>query len=78
MNYYHYTPEERKLAEEIASTLNDPDGLSFYLQCARDYDEDFLRRRLARVMRVPDEKITVSRGALFTHLVKQASHDARP
>lgn len=77
MDSIQYTQQELQLAREIADTLKDQEALPLYLQYARRYEEDFLRRRLERVMRVDEIKIKTSRGALFTYLVKQASHDAR-
>ena len=67
-----FDPYEIKLANEIADTLNDRDSLAMHLQFARKYQEEFLRKILARVMSIPDSKIRKSRGALFTALVKQA------
>lgn len=62
---------EEKLAYEIASTLNDMDGLSFYTGCAYKYSESYLRSVLTRVMSIPSEKIKRTRGALFTFLITQ-------
>ncbi len=70
----NYDPHEIKLANEIAETLKDRDALPLYLQYARKYQEDFLRKILARVMSIPDSKIRRSRGALFTFLVMQAGN----
>lgn len=77
MNTTNYTTQERALAEEIASTLRDPEAFPLYLQYARRYNEDFLRRRLVRTMRIEESKIKTSRAALFTYLVNQASYDPR-
>jgi hypothetical protein len=62
---------EEKLAYEIASTLGDIDGLSFYENCTRKYSESHLRSVLTRVMSIPSEKIKRTRGALFTFLITQ-------
>lgn len=78
MNNEIYTAREIRLANEIASTLHDPEAIPLYLQFARKHEEDFLRRKLSRVMQVEESKIKTSRGALFTFLVNQASHDPRP
>jgi len=77
MNNDIYSPNEINLANEIASTLKDPEALPLYLQYTRKYNEDFLRSRLKRVMQVDQEKIRTSRGALFTYLISQASRDSR-
>jgi hypothetical protein len=68
-----FDPYEIKLANEIAATLNDRDALPLYLQYARKYQEGFLRKKLARVMSIPEASIRKSRGALFTFLVNQAA-----
>ena len=71
-----YDPYEIRLANEIADTLNDKDALQLYLQFTRKYKEAFLRKMLARVMSIPDNKIRRSRGALFTFLItQQGSND---
>jgi len=71
-----YDPYEIRLANEIADTLNDKDALQLYLQFSRKYKEAFLRKILARVMSIPDNKIRRSRGALFTFLItQQGSND---
>ncbi len=66
-----YDPHEIKLANEIASTLKDWDALPLYLGYTRKYQESFLRRLLAKVMSIDENKIKRSRGALFTFLVNQ-------
>ena len=68
-----YDPYEIKLANEIAATLNDREALPLYLQYCRRYKEDFLRKKLTRVMSIEESKIRRSRGALFTFLVNQHS-----
>ena len=67
-----YTPEEMKLAHEIASTLNDHDSLALHLQHVRKYKEEFLRKTLAKVMAMPEFKIKRSRAALYTYLISQS------
>lgn len=67
----NYNPQEIKLANELADTLQDWDALPYYLQCARKYQESFLRKILAKVMSIPESKIKKTRGALFTYLVNQ-------
>jgi hypothetical protein len=67
----NYTNEEIKLAREIAETLDDHESLQLHLMYAVKYQESFLRRILAKVMSLPDEKIKKTRGALYTYLVNQ-------
>jgi hypothetical protein len=66
-----YTPQEIKLATEIANTLSDRKSLTQHLKFVRKYKEAFLREQLADVMAVPDSKIIKSRGALYTSLVNR-------
>jgi hypothetical protein len=61
---------EEELALELALTLQDREGLPFYIHCAKEYPEPFLRRVLATVMDIPEKKIKKSRGALFNFLVQ--------
>lgn len=65
------TQQQKSLAYEIARTLNDMDSLSMHLSFVERYQEAFLRKMLAKVMALPEEKIKRTRGALYTHLVKQ-------
>lgn len=69
MNYTHYSPEELRLAHELAETLNDQESFTLFLSFTQKYHESFLRKTLARVMLVPDYKIRKTKGALFTDLV---------
>lgn len=67
-----YTPQEMKLAHEIASTLNDHDSLALHLQHVRKYKEEYLQKTLAKVMAIPEHKIKRNRAALYTYLISQA------
>jgi hypothetical protein len=66
-----YESHEIKLANEIAETLKDRDSLALFLTFTRRYNEQFLRKTLAKVMAMDEAKIRKSRGALFTYLVNQ-------
>lgn len=70
----NYDPQEIKLANELAETLNDRDAFQLYCSFARKYQESFLRRILAKVMSIPEIKIRRTRGALFTFLVNQGNN----
>ena len=70
-----YSQEELKLANEIASTLNDWDAVPLFRMYTRKYKESFLRKILTKVMSIPDNKIKRTRGALFTFLVNQSGSD---
>jgi len=66
---YMYTPQEIKLAHEIALELNDEVSISFYLACTKKYSHRTLRSVLAHVISIPKEEIKRSRGALFNHII---------
>jgi len=66
---YMYTPQEIKLAHELALALNDEVSISFYLACTKKYSHRTLRSVLAHVMGIPKEEIRRSRGALFNHII---------
>lgn len=67
-----YSPQEMKLAHEIASSLNDHDSLALHLQYVRKYKEEYLRKTLDKVMAIPAFKIKRNRAALYTYLISQA------
>lgn len=71
--YQEYSSHEIRLANEIAETLKDRDSITMHLQYARKYNEEFLRRILAKVMALPESKIKRSRAALYTFLINQSS-----
>jgi hypothetical protein len=71
-----FKPEEKHLANEIATALNDREGLGLYLKYAKEFKEAYLRKILARVLSIPQEKIKKSRGALFTYLIEQANSES--
>ena len=66
-----YTPEERKLANEIADVLKDWDSINLHLKYVRRYKEEFLRRILGKVMSIDERDIRKSRAALYTFLISQ-------
>lgn len=66
-----YDPHEIKLANEIAETLKDRDSIVLHLQYVRKYQEEYLRRTLAKVMSIDESKIRRSRAALYTYLISQ-------
>ena len=67
----NYTPDEIKLAREIADTLNDMDSLPMHLILVRKYKEEFLREKLNKVMSIPESQIKRSRAALYIFLINQ-------
>lgn len=64
---------EELLALDLATALDDLEGLTFYIALSHKYPELFLRDILAAVKGVPLNRIKKSRGALFNHLVKKHS-----
>lgn len=66
---YMYTPEEIKLAHEIARALNDQPSITFYLACTKKYSHRVLRDVLNHVLSLPKEEIRKSRGALFNYII---------
>lgn len=71
--YQEYDSYEIKLAHEIADTLKDRDSITLHLQYVRRYKEEFLRKTLAKVMSLPENKIRKNRAALYTFLINQSS-----
>lgn len=67
---------EELLALDLAITLQDINGLSFYLSLTRKYPETLLRKVLSEVKEIPHEKIKKSRGALFNHLIQKYDKEA--
>lgn len=75
MSLLHFQPDNHAevLAQELAERLGDPDGLPFYLAISERLPESLIRAILRIVMEVPDERIRVSRGALFNWLLQHYS-----
>ncbi len=65
-----YSIKQKALATELAETLRDFHSITQYLRFTEKYTEEQLLETLAQVMAIPQEKIKRSRGALFTHLIK--------
>lgn len=66
-----YSPQEIKLAQELAKELNDQQSISFYLSCTKRYSHRALRKTLSHVLSIPEANIRKTRGALFNHLASQ-------
>ncbi len=64
------TSKQEQLALEIAHALDDMDSLASHRAMVATYSEEHLRRKLQKTLLVPKEQIRVSRGALYTSLVK--------
>ena len=61
---------EESFALEIAEKLSDQKNAPFYLKMAETYPERRIREVLEKVERVPEERIRVSRGALFNWRIR--------
>ena len=72
-----YSPQDYKLAMEIAESLNDMDSLALHIKFVQMYSEPFLRKVQNKVLAIPEHKIRKTRGALYTALVKQQGHASR-
>jgi hypothetical protein len=72
------TPQQERLAVEIASSLDDMDSLSAHRRYVLIYSEAILRKVLMKALAVPAEKIRRTRGALFTSLLKGYAGNNRP
>jgi len=68
--------KENKLALELADAMNDMESLQAYIGFTQKYSETFLRKTLAKVLSIPENKIRKTRGALFTYLVKQHAYSS--
>lgn len=73
-----YSPQEMRLANEIAETLKDRDSITLHLQYAKRYQEDYLRRVLHKVMAIDEIKIRKTRAALYTFLINQGNRHGNP
>jgi hypothetical protein len=69
--------KQEKLAQELADALNDHDSIQFYRECTLKYSEDFLRKKMQKVLSIPEDQIRKSRGALFTYLIRDHARAAR-
>lgn len=64
------TPQQERLAVEIASALDDMDSLAAHRRYVLIYSETVLRKVLMKTLSVPENQIRKTRGALFTSLLK--------
>lgn len=64
------TPQQEKLAIEIAHALDDMDSVQSHRKMVTMYSESYLREKLMKALSMPEHKIRKSRGALYTSLVQ--------
>jgi len=67
-----YTPNEIRLAHELARALNDEKSLAFYLSCTKKYPQEFLTVTMAHVCTLPSYSIKTTRARLFTAIVTRS------
>jgi hypothetical protein len=63
--------KEELLALDLARDLDDLPNLACYISLTKKYPEYLIRRTLAVVKAVPQNKIRKSRGALFNFLIRR-------
>lgn len=71
------TPQQEKLALEIAHALGDMDSLQAHRKMVATFSEEHLRNKLTKVLSIPESQIRKSRGALFTSLVQGYGNRSR-
>ena len=64
------TPQQERLALEIANSLNDMESLAAHRRYVLIYSEAVLRKVQMKALSVPENQIRKSRGALFTSLLR--------
>lgn len=71
------TSQQEKLAIEIARTLNDMDSIQWHRQMVMKYSEEYLRKKLMKVMSIPDENVQTTRGAIYNSLITKYGNGFR-
>ena len=64
------TSQQEKLALEIAHKLKDMKSIEWHRKMVSMYSESYLREQLQNALTLPDEKVKVSRGAIYNKLVQ--------
>ncbi len=64
------SPEKEKFAREIAHALNELHSLSNHRNVVRIYSEENIRKALSVALNMPEDKVIVSRGAIFMSRLK--------
>ena len=68
---YLNNPSDIALARHLAQTLQDQASLAYYVIIAQTYSHELLLSLLESIMKIPDEKITTRRAAIFVANVKR-------
>lgn len=64
-------PDDLSLARHLANTLDDRASIAYYLTLAQTYSHELVLELLESVMKIPDEKITTRRAAIFVANLKR-------
>lgn len=64
-------PEDISLARHIAEQLNDKGSVAYYYILAQTYSHDLLKDVLEEVLKIPQDKITTRRAAIFVANIKR-------
>jgi hypothetical protein len=59
------------VARHLADRLNDQKSLAYYFLLAQTHSHKYLLDLLASILQIPDEKVEVSRAAIFVANVKR-------
>ncbi len=70
--------QQKKLALDVATRLDDLDWLSFHEDIVRQYSEEFIMEKLQYVMSLPSSKIKNSRAAYYIFLITGNAKRHRP
>ena len=67
----------RTKAEKLARELGETDNIPYFETIFTKFADNTIENILSKVKQVPDSKIKVSRGALFTFLLKKYAKEKR-
>lgn len=65
------TPKQEKLAVDIASALGDMKSITWHRQMVQLYAEEHLRDCMLQALKVKEENVINSRGAIYNKLVRE-------
>lgn len=68
------TQKQERLAVEIASALDDMDSLQLHRQFVQKYSEAHLKKCLDIALKIKEDKVRKSRGAIYTAQVLRYGH----
>ena len=65
------TEKQERLAIEIAHALDDMDSIQWHRQMVTTYSEEYLRKKLLKVLAIPQNQVLTTRGAIYNSLVQK-------